>query len=224
MAYLEAGVKKELYIELLEGYRDSCDQVSRLQNVMYGLVHAGLLWSKPFGAELAARGFEQCQAKPCAFGRVLRGKVVVMIVVYVDDLLVVRKTKRDEEQAMKGLRSVFPIKDLAKAGFYLECHIARDLDAGTLKLDQHHYVRTMASKFNVEKTSTTPAAAGAKTLSKDDAPQTKAETEEMRVTSYREAVGALIWAATMTRPDVAYIAHQLGNMNDNPGPVHWRAA
>ena len=224
MAYLEAGVKKELYIELLEGYRDSCDQVSRLQNVMYGLVHAGLLWSKAFGAELATRGFEQCQAKPCAFGRVLRGKVVVMIVVYVDDLLVVRKTKRDEEQAMKGLRSFFPIKDLGEAGFYLECHIARDLDAGTLKLDQHHYVRTMASKFNVEKTSTTPAAAGAKPLSKDDAPQTKAETEEMRVTSYREAVGALIWAATMTRPDVAYIAHQLGNMSDNPGPVHWRAA
>ena len=130
---------------------------------MYGLVYAGLLWSKAFGAELAARGFEQCQAKPCAFGRVLRGKVVVMIVVYVDDLLVVRKTKRGEEQAMKGLRSCFPIKDLGEAGFYLECHIARDLGAGTLKLDQHHYVRTMASKFNVEKISTTPAAAGAKT-------------------------------------------------------------
>ena len=63
MACLEAGVKKELYIELLEGYRDSYDQVGRLQNVMYGLVHVGLLWSKAFSAELAARGFEQCQVK-----------------------------------------------------------------------------------------------------------------------------------------------------------------
>ena len=80
--------------------------------------------------------------------------------------------------------------------------------AGTLKFYQHHYVRTtMASTFNVEKTSTTPAAAGAKPLSKDDTPQTEAETEEMRVNPYREAVRALTWAATTTRPDVAYAAH-----------------
>ena len=82
----------------------------------------------------------------------------------------------------------------------------------------------MASKFSVEKTSTTPTAAGVKPLSKGDAPQTEAETEEVRVTPYREAVGALMWAATMIRPDAAYPAHQLGKFNDNPGPVHWRAA
>ncbi|CAM9956983.1 unnamed protein product [Ascophyllum nodosum] len=46
----------------------------------------------------------------------------------------------------------------------------------------------------------------------------------MRVTPYREAVGALMSAATMTRPVVAYAAHQLGKFNDNPGPAHWRAA
>ena len=28
----------------------------------------------------------------------------------------------------------------------------------------------------------------------------------------------------MTRPDVAYAAHQLGKFNDNLGPVHWRTA
>ena len=158
------------------------------------------------------------------FRRVLRGKVVVIIVVCVDDLLVASKTKLDEEQAINDLRSCLPIKDLGEAGFYLRCHITRDRDAGTLKFDQHHYVRTMASKFSVEKTRTTPAAAGAKPLSKDDAPQTEAETEEVRVTPYREAVGVLTWAATMTRPDVAYAAHQLGQFNDNPGPAHWRAA
>ena len=144
--------------------------------------------------------------------------------VYVDDLLVANETKRDEEQATKDLRSCFPIKDLGEAGLYLGCHITRNRDAGTLKLDQHRYVWTVASKFNAEKTSTTLEAAGAKSLFKDDAPQTEAETEEMRVTPYREAAGALIWAATLTRPDVAYAAHQLRKFNDNSGPVHWGAA
>ena len=93
------------------------------------------------------------------------------------NLLEASETKRDEEQAINDLRSCFPTKDLGEAGFYLGYHITRDRDAGTLKFDQHHYVRTMASTLNVEKTSTTSAAAGAKLLSKDDAPQTEAETE-----------------------------------------------
>ena len=53
---------------------------------------------------------------------------------------------------------------------------------------------------------------GRKPLSKDDAAQTKADTEEMRVTPYREAVGALMWAVTMTRPNVAYAAHLKENV------------
>ena len=104
---------------------------------------------------------------------------------------------------------MFLIKGLGEAGLYLGCHITRDRDAGTLKLDQPRYVRTVASKFNVEKVSTTPTAAGVKPLSKDDAQQTEVETEEMRVNPYREAVGALMWAATMTHPVVAYAVHQL---------------
>ena len=127
------------------------------------------------------------------------------------------ETKRNEEQAINDPRC-FPIKASGEAGFYHGCHVTRDREAGTLKLDQHHNVQTLASKFSVEKTSTTPAAAGAKPLFEDDAPQTEAETEELRATSYREAVGALMWAVTMTRPDVAYAAHQLGKFNDHQGP------
>ena len=33
-----------------------------------------------------------------------------------------------------------------------------------------------------------------------------------------------MWAATITRPDVAHAAYQLGKFNDNPGPAHWRTA
>ena len=132
-------------------------------------MHAGLLRSKTYSADLAARGFEQCRADPCVFRRLLCGKVVATIVVYVNDLLVASETRRNEEQAMKDPRFCCPINDLGEAGFYLGCHIMRDHDAGTVKLDQNRYVRTVASKFNVENTSITPAAAGAKSLSKGDA-------------------------------------------------------
>ncbi|CAM9703144.1 unnamed protein product [Ascophyllum nodosum] len=115
MAFLEADVTEELYVELPDGYRDSPNQVGRLQKAMYGLMHAGLLWSKKFGGELISKGFERSQADPCVFRRKHLGKVVVIIVVYVDDLLVLSETKQDEHQALEDLRSSFPIKDLGRS-------------------------------------------------------------------------------------------------------------
>jgi len=102
---------------------------------MYGLIHAGLLWSKTFGAGLKSKGFERSQADPCVSRRALRGKVVVIIVVYVDDLLVASATKRDEEQALEDLHSCFPIKDLGELAYYLGYNITRDRGTGTLKAD-----------------------------------------------------------------------------------------
>ena len=64
---------------------------------------AGLLWSKTFSAKLAAKEFEQCQADPCVFRRVVRGNVVVSIVVYVDNLLAASETKRGEERLVASL-------------------------------------------------------------------------------------------------------------------------
>ena len=75
----------------------------RTRTVKIVSARAGLIWSKTFSAELAAKGFEQCQADPCVFRRVLRGKVVVIIVVYVDDLLVASETKRGEERLVASL-------------------------------------------------------------------------------------------------------------------------
>ena len=45
----------------------------------------------------------------------------------------------------------------------------------------------------------------------------------MRGVPYREAVGALIWVATVTRPDLAYAVHTLAKFGDNLGPTHWKA-
>ena len=75
----------------------------RARTVKTASARAGLLWSKTFSAELAAKGFEQCQTDPCVFRRVLRGKVVVIIVVYVDGKLVASETKRDEERLIASL-------------------------------------------------------------------------------------------------------------------------
>ena len=69
-----------------------------------------------------------------------------------------------------------------------------------------------------------PMVTGAKPLSKEDGPKTSNEREEMRRIPYREAVGALMWAATMAGLDLSFAAHNLAKFCDDPGPVHWKAA
>ena len=192
MAFFEADATEEPYVELPDGYRDSSNQVGRLQKTIYGLMHAGLLWSKKFGGELIAEGFERSQADPCVFRRKPSGKVVVIIVVYVDDILVLSESRQDEHQTLEDLRSSFPIKDLGEISYYLGCHITRDCKARTVMFDQQRYAQTAAKRFKFCKISVIPVSTGKAPLSMSDGPQNDAEIAEMRGIPYREAVGALM--------------------------------
>ena len=110
---------------------------------MYDLTHAGLLWSKKFGGELIAKWFERSQANTCVFRRKYLRKVIVIIVVYVNDFLVLSETKLDEHQALEKLRSSFPIKDLGEISYYLGYHITRDRKARMVIFDQRRYAQTV---------------------------------------------------------------------------------
>ena len=94
----------------------------------------------------------------------------------------------------------------------------------TLTFSQHTYAEIVAKRFNVIKTSMILTATGMNPLSKKDGPKISKEREEMRHIPYSEAVGTLMWAATMTRPDILFAAHNLAKFCDDPGPVHWKAA
>ena len=150
MAFLEGDVAENLYVKLPDGYRDSLNQVGRLQKAMYGLIHVGLLWSNKFGGELIAKGFERSHADPCVFRRKHLGKVVVTIVVYVDDLLVLRN-EAGRASGAGGPRSSFIIKNLGELSYYLGCHITRDRKARTVLFDQQRYAQTVTERFDTHR-------------------------------------------------------------------------
>lgn len=121
--------------------------------------------------------------------QVLHGTVVIIIVVYVNGLLIASITKHDEEFAPKEVYSCFLIKDLGKLAHYLGFDITRDRGAGTLKVDQHQYVKGEAKRSGITKIDTIPSAARGKTLSKAD---------EMRKVPYQEVIRSFIGAVIMT--------------------------
>ncbi|CAM9931102.1 unnamed protein product [Sphacelaria rigidula] len=88
---------------------------------------------------------------------------------------------------------------------------------------QRQYAKKVIERSKVVKTSKIPVATGAAALSKTDGPGNKDEVNEMRGIPYREAVGALMWIATMTRPDLSFAAHNVAKFSHNPGPAPWKA-
>jgi hypothetical protein len=56
------------------------------------------------------------------------------------------------------------------------------------------------------------------------APSTPAEVAFMRTVDYVSAVGALMYLAIVTRPDIAYAVGVLYHLMVNPCPEHWKAA
>ena len=60
-------------------------------------------------------------------------------------------------------------------------------------------------------------------LSKDQAPQTHEERSEMSKLPYSQLVGALMYLAIATRPDIAHAVGVLSRFSSNPGMPHWKA-
>ena len=201
--FLKADVDEEIYNEIPEEFQEFPGAVGRLNKAIYGLVQAGRCWNNKFCDDMTATGLEQGKADLCVFRKVVDGEAEMVVVVHVDNILAHAKDQATMNRFAAELGQKSKLKDTGDAGCYMGCHITRNLKARELKFEKHLHVQSMVKRFNVKEATKIPAASGVPTLSKADEPRNPEEKEERRKFPYREAVGALMWTATMTRPNIA---------------------
>ena len=221
-AFFKADIK-EIYNEIPEEFQEFPGAVGRLNQAICGLVQARRCWNNKFCDDMTAIGFEQAKADPCVFRKVVSGEAEMVVVVHVDDILAHAKDQAMMDRFAAEPGQKFKLKDMGDAGYYMGCHITRNRKARELKLDQHLYVESMVKRFDLKKATKIPAASGVPTLSQADEQRNPGEKEEMRNLPYREAVGALMWTVTMTRPDIACAVRAVARFCENPGPAHKKA-
>ena len=107
---------------------------------------------------------------------------------------------------------------------FLNIEIVRDRPNRTISLCQRQYILNMLERFKLTDCNTVlmPMEPGLH-LDTSMGASTPEDIAFMRDTPYLSAVGALMYLAITTRPDITNAVGILARFNSNPGPTHWKA-
>jgi hypothetical protein len=228
-AYLN-GVLNEgevLYMQHPPGYKshDAGNRVLRLVKTLYGLKQSGRRWYQKLTSIFLSLGFQCVSVDQAVFHKSDKAKnELTVVAVHVDDCTIAASNARLVEEFKAGLRKHVEVTDLGPLHWMLGLEIKRDREAGTIHISQHAYIDSILHRFNFDdlKPLSTPMDTSIR-LTIEQAPASAAEHAIMRHVPYREAVGALNWAALATRPDIAFAVATVARFAANPGPAHWDA-
>lgn len=214
-AFLNGELKEEIYMKVPEGIDHEDGQVCRLKRSLYGLKQASRAWNSKFVEFLTSCSLIQSKADPCVFyGDIDDNKVIVLL--YVDDGLILSHSMQVIESLVDKLKGAFKIT-LGNNDYYVGMEIKRNRDLKTITIGQESYVKKVVEKFcmSESKSISTPFDIG--TVLK------KSGDESTVDFPYRQACGSLMYAATVSRPDISYAVGEISRFMQNPNHEHVNA-
>ena len=220
-AFLYGEVKEEIYMDQPDGFEDTkhLDKKCLLHKALYGTKQAAREWNNRLNAHLVGQGFMRTAADLCVYVRHSNVEYS-FVIVHVDDLMIFARTQDDINTIKRGLMTEFSIKELGELKYCLGIEISRNRASKIIRMNQHAYIRRLSEKFGVDKCKTVH------TPMNESEKLTKLDDNEHFVSKwpYRELVGALMYVATCTRPDIMHAVGEVAKYCERHGQQHWIAA
>ena len=216
-AFLNAKLDEEVHVRFPEGFEEDPDSCLQLLRALYGLRRSPLLWLQELTAALTDLGLRNIPGEPCLF----TNDDGVILFFYVDDIvLLYHPMKRDYAQSLKqNLQEYFEIRDLGDLQWFLGVRVLCSIKDGKLWLCQDSYLEKIAASFNLQQTKAVHMP-----MPIDDLPPNEHQATAQEIHAYQRRVGSSLFAAVVTRPDVARAASKLSEQLRNPSPDHLAAA
>jgi hypothetical protein len=210
-------------------------KIARVQKPIYGIQQAGRRLQRMLFDWVKDYGFVQLDdSDPCIFKLTSKDGEVLTVGIYVDNLQVVHSVDVDEDgnapagsayaAFMAKLAASWDITDEGPMEDLLGIEIEYDCDGeGSIKLHQKKYIEKIVSRFlpngPMSKTQKNSMPYSGRFLEhiNESLSTTRCEHPEL-VGEMQARVGCLMYAATSTRPDVAYAVHQLCKCLHRPSP------
>ena len=120
MSFLHGNLTKDVYMIQPEGFVDpsSTSKVCKLKRAIYGLRQASRSWNIHFDEVVTSLGFIKSDEDACLYKQ-LSGSSIVLLILYVDDILLIRNDVSLLNSVKESLNGKFSMKDLGEAVYIL---------------------------------------------------------------------------------------------------------
>lgn len=212
-AFLHGELLEDVYMEVPEGVQAEPGKICKLLKSLYGLKQASRCWNRKFSSFLTTYGFEMCPSDNCVFVGNFNDHKVILIL-YVDDALLLSKSNNTLLHIIKDLEQMFKIKVL-NLNMFIGMEIIKS--NGSIVISQKQYIDQIIRKFNMSEANPCSTPADNNVILKENMNKCVVDFP------YREAVGALMFLSTVSRPDISYALNIVSRYLNNPGRDHVNA-
>lgn len=228
-AYLYGSLDSDIYMKIPEGFKmpealstKSKEMYSiKLQRSLYGLKQSGRMWYNRLSDYLINKGYVNNIICPCVFiKKTISGFVI--IAVYVDDLNIIG-TENEIHEATVYLKEEFEMKNLGKTKYCLGLQIEHMHNG--IFVHQSNYTEKILKRFNMDKANPLSTPMVVRSLNIETDPFRPYEENEEILDSefpYLSAIGALMYLANCTRPDISFAVNLLARFSSAPTKRHWK--
>ena len=210
-AFTNSPLDETVHIDMPEGY-ESPGFCLNLLKALYGLRRSPLLWLKEFSSTLEDFGLRAINEEKCLF---MNDWLILFF--YVDDIVVICQTKdlHKYHSFREQLQARYEMRDLGVLEWFLGIRIVRDRPKKKVWLCQDSYIEKIVSKLNLQHihNPATPIAI-------EDFRPNPDQASTGDIYACQQKVGSALYAAVITRGDVAYATSKLSEYMLNPSPKH----
>lgn len=135
--FLHGNLNEEVHMKIPDGYHAPSYKVCRLKKSLYDLKQASREWNCALTKHLVSYGFVQTLKDHYFFIRKIENLILILLV-YVDDLLLAGPNALDIDYVKASLYSAFTIKDLGPFKYYFGLEITQSADE--IFVSQRKYV------------------------------------------------------------------------------------
>jgi transposase InsO family protein len=216
--FLNGDLKENVFMSHPEGFvvKGQEQKVCKLIKSLYGLKQAPRAWYEKLTEHLLKLNFKHFNLDDATLFVKKVGKIVVYLVVYVDDLLITGNNESYIASIKKELKKGFEMTDLGHLHYYLGIEVTQN--PKYIFISQKKYIGELLNKFGMVECNplSTPMEQNLKLTSKEG-------NEFEDATKYKQLVGSLIYLTT-TRPDISFVVGILSRFMQKPCEGHWSAA
>jgi Reverse transcriptase (RNA-dependent DNA polymerase)/gag-polypeptide of LTR copia-type/Integrase core domain/GAG-pre-integrase domain len=213
-AFLHGDVEHEIYMLQPEGYAfGGAEMVCKLTKSLYGLKQAPRAWFAKLTDHLRTMGLRGSTADPNLWLGMWKG-VKVWIAIVVDDTLVTSSSVGTTKEVIAKILKKFPGKS-GPADWYCGMKLEWQVD-GTVRVTQTAHIEALLAKHHLHDIPVRGLPMATNTKLKK-----AGESLDTANFPYASIVGALIYIACNTRPDITSTVSKLTRYMSCPTVDHW---